>query len=371
MNKVLLIDTGKKWGGGQRQTYLLQKYFRKNGIFSATAAPKNSMLYKNLQEEKMESVALPVFFTAYNPETYRRIIRYVKRNNVEILYTQTSNAHTISLVVKIFLKKIKLYVARRVIIPAGKSFFGRIKYNSKLVDGYVAVSNFGAGVLKDSGIPSAKITVVYDGIEHPRPSPEPPGGSNFRKEFGIPDGAPIIGTVGALDKIKDHITFLKAASMVTETAGINVPYFVIVGAGVLRRCLENFAASSGRLRKNVIFTGFRSDVSDIVRNFFLFILTSKSENFCNATLEALSLGVPVIATRVGGIPEQIDDGRNGFLVNTGDYGMIAEKIVYLINNPQKRSEMSMNAGKTAERFSIEKTVKEIIGIFNGGKEIKK
>ncbi|MBN1385000.1 MAG: glycosyltransferase family 4 protein [Elusimicrobia bacterium] len=365
MNKVLLIDTGRKWGGGQRQTYLLQKYLIRNGISSVTVTPENSVLYKKLQNENFESVALPNFFTAYNPATYCRIISKIKKDNTGILYTQTSNAHTIGLLVKFFLRKLKLYVARRVIRPAGRGFTGRIKYNSRLVDKYIAVSEFSAGVLRDSDIPAEKIAVVHDGIELDVLQADK-NTADFKKEFGIPDNALIVGTVGALDKIKDQITFLKAIRYILEKTKRDDLYFVIVGSGNLRKELEDFARQQGIYGKKVIFTGFRFDVFDIVSSFFLFVLSSKSENFCNATLEALAMGVPVITTKVGGVPEQIDEGKNGFFINVGDSGMLSEKILYFIDNPEKRQEMSLYARKSAERFSIQKTIKEVIRIFDGG-----
>jgi glycosyltransferase involved in cell wall biosynthesis len=143
--------------------------------------------------------------------------------------------------------------------------------------------------------------------------------------------------------------------------------FVIGGEGSLRQYYEQLAIKLG-VGKNVIFTGKISpnDVPLYYAISNIVVVPSLQEAFGLVVAEAMACGKPVIGTRVGGIPDQIIDGYNGFLVEPRNPMQIAEKILWLIEHPDEAKQMGMNGRKIVEeKFNIEKRIEKIISLYEG------
>lgn len=188
-----------------------------------------------------------------------------------------------------------------------------------------------------------KFEVIHSGVELEKfqsiqASPEP-----LRKELGIPHDAIVVGTAGRLTPIKGHRYLIEAAKQVIavhlET------HFLIIGDGELLSDLLSLAANLG-IGDHVHFAGWRTDISEILSTCDIFAFPSLNEGMGKAIVEAMALGKPVIASRVGGIIDLVRDGENGFLIPPADVGSLAESIQILVADPEKRRLMGI-AGKRA------------------------
>lgn len=178
------------------------------------------------------------------------------------------------------------------------------------------------------GIREQRVTTIYNGID-----PHPHGVDNgqraaIRRELGLGD-VPVVGTAGSLYPVKGHVHLLHAMATVVRTVPDAV--CVLAGRGELLGQLQATAAQLG-IEPHVRFLGFRPDVPAVLQALDVFVLPSLSEGLSLALLEALAAGKPVVATHVGGNPEVVVDGRNGFLVPSRDSEALADRIVRLLSN---------------------------------------
>ncbi len=236
------------------------------------------------------------------------------------------------------------------------------------------ISNSLAGASRLSNIekiPADKIKVVYNAIkldEYQRG--ESYSRQNFRKSIGVGADDIMVVTVARLEEQKDHLSLLKAARLTLEKlslkkAGVRAARikFVIAGGGALIDELKDEAKKLG-LSSSVIFLGTRTDIKDILHSSDIFLLTSIYEGMPNAILEAQACGVAVIATDVGGVSEIITDNFNGVLCKPKDIENIAEKLIYLIENPGVAEFLAKNALERLEtKFSCSNLISKTCAIY--------
>lgn len=225
----------------------------------------------------------------------------------------------------------------------------------------IAVSDYITAELKRKKVPSKKIITIRnvpaDNIEI-----YPLNTSVFREEIGISSSTKIIGFVGRLEQVKGCDQLIQAVSKIHST---NLEFcLVVVGEGPERESLDFLVRKLG-LRNNVHFCGFRNDPINVFQSLDLFVLPSLSEGIPLALLEAMSLGVPVVATHVGGVPEVIKNRLNGILVPPKDPEALAEAIVESLSRPHETAKRGLEAKKTiANGFNTEKWIEEIQNIYS-------
>ena len=183
-----------------------------------------------------------------------------------------------------------------------------------------------------------------------------------RKELGLPPEGPIIGTVGRLVPIKGHVWLLKAASQVlAEFPGA---CFVFVGGGPLLEELIRSAEELG-IRRHVVFLGSRQDVPECLAALDVFVLPSLNEGMGRALIEAMAVGVPVVATRVGGIPDVVVEGVTGALVPPQNEKALAEALLDLLRDAPRRQAYGEAAKRHVdERYDIKTMVRSIERLYD-------
>lgn len=209
--------------------------------------------------------------------------------------------------------------------------------------------------LLQEGYDAGKIVVIRNGITLSKFARK--GRSAvLRRELGIPLSARLVAVFSRLNRMKGVEFFLDAA-MVLAGRFPDV-YFLIVGDGGNKKELEEQASRLG-LGERIVFTGFRSDVSDLLSEVAISVLPSLSEGTSNTLLESMAAGIPVIATRVGGNPEVIEDEVSGLLVTPRDSAALAGAMGRLLDD----GELALRLGRAGMRrvseiFSIEGSVNE-------------
>ncbi|ACX51280.1 glycosyl transferase group 1 [Ammonifex degensii KC4] len=233
------------------------------------------------------------------------------------------------------------------------------KWTSSRTDHFIAVSRFLAESLVQEGIARDKITVVYNGIELPLPSSS--SGKSFRATWGVPPDVPLVATVGRLHPVKGHRYFLEAAAEVRRE--LPEARFAVIGTGPERRELEELAYRLG-IEDSVIFTGFLPEVTSCYPEFDLLVLASLMEGFGLVVLEALALGTPVVATRVGGVPEVVREGETGLLVPPADAQALARAIIWMLEHRDRAQEMAARGKEmVAREFSSTRMAKDTLEVY--------
>ncbi len=184
-----------------------------------------------------------------------------------------------------------------------------------------------------------------------------------RQELGIPDDVCVIGNIGRFSPQKNPLDWIRIAGEISHTAD-NV-HFLLVGDGPLRSEVETMLKSEG-LWERTTLTGLRRDVPRMLSVMDIFLLTSLWEGLPRTIPQAMALGIPVIANRVGGIPEVIQEGVTGYLRQPGDIDNTAEVCTYLINHPIKRAEMGRKGRAFIENeFSLDVMIDQISALYEG------
>jgi glycosyltransferase involved in cell wall biosynthesis len=204
-----------------------------------------------------------------------------------------------------------------------------------------------------NGICSAdRLRTVISGIDLSRISAVPPDArQRIRAAIGIPGDAPVIVSIGHLSKRKNHALLIEAAAAALGVR--NDAFFLIVGHGDERRELERQIAAL-ELTGRVILCGLRDDVAEILAASDLFVQTSWLEGVSRSLVEAIYSGLAVIATDVVGTREVVVDGENGYLVAAGDVRALTDRILDLIEDPERRVRMGrVGREMVADKRSIE------------------
>jgi glycosyltransferase involved in cell wall biosynthesis len=173
------------------------------------------------------------------------------------------------------------------------------------------------------------VVVIPNGVDVDRFAPQPERRRAIRAELGIAADAPAAGILAALRPEKNHELFLRAAARVRVT--LPAARFVVIGDGPERPAVEGWIDELG-LREAVLLLGNRSDVPDVLAALDVLALTSHMEANPVSILEAMSTGLPVVATNVGSVSESVREGVTGFLVPAGDEPALAARLTETMND---------------------------------------
>ncbi len=225
---------------------------------------------------------------------------------------------------------------------------------------FIAVSEMLREQLVREGIPGDRITTVYNGLELGQYNPLL-SGLTVREELGLSPEQTIAGIIARLHPVKGHDSLLEAMARVAPDFPDLV--LLVVGSGLERQRLEQAAEGLG-IKDKVIFTGFRSDVPEVIAALNFLVLSSHSEGLGLIVMEAMAMQKPVLATRVGGIPEVVTSGRDGLLVPSGDPEALAQGIRTLAGDRELASQLAAAARQTIEaKFSAEKMGAETAALY--------
>ena len=251
----------------------------------------------------------------------------------------------------------KTIASRRVDFHLQGHSFSQWKYRQ--VDGFIAASGAIRDILIDDGIDRSRIVVVHDGIDVERIEGIPP--IDIHAEYWLPRGAPVVVNVGALVAHKGQRHLVDAVALVMrEVPDVHV---VIFGEGELRAALEKQIKHLG-LDKRILLPGFREDVLSLVKSADLFVMSSVTEGLGSAVLDAMAMGLAVVGTRAGGIPEAVVPGVTGLIVEPGEPQPLADAIVRLLEDPGLRQKYG-EAGRerVGERFGVDRLVEGTLAAY--------
>jgi L-malate glycosyltransferase len=284
-----------------------------------------------------------------------RFARFLKVNKIDIIHIHLVGCFKFG-VVGAKMARLKsiiitwhgIYDPKRVLKKAQ-----HVRYASTMANKIIAVSNS----VKDVNcnlysIDPSKVEVVYNGINTDIPSHKP-----LEKNMNF-----TIGCVGNLRKEKGYEYLLHSVKLLlVKIPGLKVK---IVGDGPLQTDLMNLA-NSLNISKNIEFLGRRTDIYPLLASFDIWVMSSIFEGFSVALLEAMLLGLPIIATDVGGNAEAIEDGVSGKVIPPRDINALEEAIYSLFSNPEIRAKYSENAiNRVSKNFSDKLMMEGIVRVYN-------
>lgn len=285
----------------------------------------------------------------------RRLAKFLRENRVDILQAHLFYSGLIGVLSKRFRPETVIAVMRHhtgVVRMLGTVFHVMAdRWMAEKADHALTVSNAAREfMLETDKVRRRDIDVVHLGFDFEKLSPNRENRGKVRREFGFAEDHIVIGYVANFAPGKGHVELLRAVSQLRE----KWPQVRVLFAG--RGMLDEVERGAAGLSDGTVtFAGWRSDIPAVLNALDIFVQPSLSEAFSQVIMEALGVGLPVIATNVGGASEVIEDGVNGVLVPPGDPDAIARAIERLVPNGDERQRLG-RAGRESvvERFSAEK-----------------
>jgi L-malate glycosyltransferase len=333
--RVLQVDGEMGWRGGQQQVLLLAKGLATHPRFrgeSVTVCRPGSELARRLSQANLPYALLDLS-SPWSPRAVWGLRALARERGVDIIHAHASHAHNLAALATVGSRR-HLVATRRVdFAPKGMWKYRRCAR-------VVAISQAIAGILRSAGTPTERLVVIPSGIDPARFAQA--DRARARQALGLPEDAFVVLCVAALEDHKDHATLLAAWPAVAQDP---LAHLVLAGDGGLRPGIA--ARAAGLPRVHVL--GFRDDIPDLLAGADTFVLTSQMEGLGTAVMDAMCCGLPVVATRAGGLPELIEDGRDGLLVPVGDAAAVSAALSELLADPARRAELSVAARATAAR----------------------
>ena len=354
----LHIDTARTWRGGQNQVLVTVMGLRALGHRTMLVAHAGGEL-RQRAAEGMDLIPLAPR-TEMDLSAAWRLSRLLKQLKPDIVHAHDPHGvamAALALSMSTQLAKPPLVASRRVDFHLRGSALSRWKYRQ--VDCFICASDAIREMLLGDGVPPVSAVTVHEGIDIGRAASAEP--APLHQELWLPHQAPIVGNVAALVPHKGQKHLVEAAAIALR----EVPdaRFVIAGEGELRPSLER-QIKEHHLEKHVFLAGFRPDVLAVHKAFDIFVMSSVTEGLGTSLLDAMACGKPIVATRVGGIPEVVVDGETGFLVAPRDHEAMARAIVTLLQDePLRRRMGAAGLARARSRFSSERMVQDTLRVY--------
>ena len=210
--------------------------------------------------------------------------------------------------------------------------------------------------------PAEKFRVIRLGIElGERVDADGSKRAETRRVLGVPDRAFLVGWIGRMTPVKNTDEVLRALRLLQDR-GVDA-WLCMVGDGPDRDRLERLASELGVVRR-CLFPGYQSDVARFYSAFDALVLTSVNEGTPVSAIESLAAQRPVVATRVGGVPDVVDDGEDGYLVPLGDTEQLADGLERLARDPELRELLGhAGRGRVLERYAVERLVDDVDRLY--------
>ena len=340
------------WIGGAERQFVERLRLHPAGFEAVVACLETSgPMFEQVRALGYEPIVFPLKGTMLQANTLRQVARIaalVRERGVKLIHSTDFYSNALGVMVaRIASAK---SVVSRVDLGHLRAGFGRWhreaeKMISRFADVVVANADAVREIcIREEGCKPDRVVVVRNGLD--LATFDQLAAKGLREPIDVPEGAPIVAVIGNLWPVKGHRTLLEAVAKLP--ADLHHVRFVCAGEGPERAYLASRIAELG-LRGRVLLLGHRLDVPALLARCNAACLCSSAEGLSNALMEAMAARLPVIATRVGGNPELVREGENGWLVPYGDPGALAEKLTALLRAPEDAQAMGRRGRERVER----------------------
>ena len=358
---ILHISTPKSWRGGEQQIAYLYEELNLRGVKQYLLCPKDSEMSKKGKSlgwniiERRKTMAIDPFFA-------RKVSLVCKQKKIDIVHAHDSHAHSFAVIsASFFGNKTPIIVSRRVDFPISRSSIK--KYNHKSIKRIICVSDAIKRLIEPDIINKTILKTIHSGIDLNRFSQIEKKDKKLHKEYNIPFDTPLIGNIAAIAPHKDYFTFINTAETLVKKK-YNLK-FIIIGTGPMEEEIKNYC-NQKKLNEHIIFTGFRTDIEEILPELDIFLITSKTEGLGTSIIDAFACKVPVVATRAGGIPEIVKHEKSGLLANVKDSEELANQVERILKGSVNTSKIIAGQQDILTNFTksatAEKTLLEYLSL---------
>lgn len=350
--KILNVTSITELRGGDAQMYTIYNLLdNKEDIKQYILCPDDSALATMCKKDNAN------FFT-YKKNSLKlfnlvkTIIKICKRESIDVVHIHDSSALNAGLIAVKFLSKTTLILSRKRNNTIKDKFLNRYKYSHPSIKKIICVSEAVESIFDNIITDKDRLLTIYDAINVENFAKQT-NKNLLHKEFNFSPETKIVGNIAGLTKQKDIHTFIDTAKKIKEKNDGSDPIkFVIIGDGPLKNELTDYIKSNN-LENDVVFTGFRNNVADLLPEFDVFLITSITEGLPLTVYEAFACKVPVVATKAGGIPEIIENGENGFLAELKCSDHLSESVLKILKNPHLEEKIKTKAFKLVkENFDL-------------------
>lgn len=342
--KILNITSITELRGGDVQMYTVYNLLKdKNELTQYILCPDDSIMAQMCKRD------------AANYFTYKKnklklfnlivaIVKICKKESISILHIHDSTALNAGLMALKFIRKNtpSLILSRKRNNKIKNTFFSKYKYSHPDITNIISVSKAVETIFETILPKKEHLITIYDAIDVKKFSAKI-NKNLLHTEFQLAPETKIIGNIAGLTNQKDIFTFMDSAKKIKEKNNNKIPLkFFIIGDGALKNELITYSKLKG-LENDVIFTGFRNDVPDLLPEFNVFLITSLTEGLPLTIYEAMACKIPIVATAAGGIPEVILNEETGFVCALKDSDMLSERVLQILNDKEITEKIKNNA----------------------------
>ena len=362
--KILFVIHSLRYGGAERQLVELAKGLKRSLYDVHIACLENHTEgYKNIVCNAGINIHYFQRSSKYNLKPVFMIYRYIKNNKIEIIHTFENLGSLFGLTAA----KLSGCPVVCSAIRSGRDKNFKIKMSTKFIARYadILVSNSNAGFTNRFKTRRPNFKVVYNGIDIKRFEYRKDNIQEIKNTLDICNFKKVVGMIASLSIHKDHMTLLNAANIVIKE--LPKTCFLIVGDGENRNLLEKMVRKL-RLTNNVKILGYRNDVDRLINIFDVNVLLTNTdvilEGLSNSIIEAMFVGVPVVASSGGGTDEILENNVNGIVVKSKSPIETANAIISILTNDYKAKKIAIKAQNFAQdKFNIQRYVKEYEEIY--------
>jgi len=364
--KILYVITAAEWGGAPLHVLQLMEYMVKKGHEVGLVAAPEPRLMEGARALGAKIFPNPHFVRPIRPWKDFRAFRAIRQFKPDLVSAHSTKAGFAARFSCAVLRVPVIFTAHGWAFTEGKNPLARYllalgeRLAAKVTKKIICVSEHDKELsLRFRVAPEQKLIVIHNGMEPTLYLNA--DGSKVRFELGLKEDEILITMVARFVPQKDHDTLLQALSLLPGRKF----KAALVGGGERETFFRKKAGELG-FRDNVIFLGERRDVPQILAASDIFVLSSNWEGLPRSIIEAMMAGLPVVATRVGGVPELVEDGVTGFLIPPRDPDALAEALQRLIADPELRRRMGQ-AGreKALKEFTLDRMLRETKRVYNG------
>ncbi len=316
-----------------------------------------------LSPEKI--VTLPLR-NALDVQTARELEKFVRRKAIDVVHAHMARDYSLASYAARRNPQTKFIATRHVLFKLNRLHRHTLARAARVI----AVSQAVARELRASQVVrDDQIAVIHNGVDVERIKKTCAAVSLrlFLRSVGVSVGDPgdglLVGSIGELRTLKRHDDFIRAAALVLKE--FPETQFVLAGVGEIREKLEKLVAELG-LSDHFHFLGWLDDADKLLCAMDVFVSASETESFGLAIVEAMAAGTAVVATATEGAQEIIEDQQTGLLVPIGDVKRMAQSVIDLLSDPERRRAIAtQSAQSAAKKFSLTRMVDDIEKIYLG------
>lgn len=347
--KILNITSITELRGGDAQMYTVYNLLKdKSDLKQYILCPEDSVLAGICKKDNAQ------FFT-YKKNKLKlinlviAIVKICRKESISVIHIHDSTALNAGLLAMKFLnKKTSLILSRKRNNRIKNKFLNRYKYSHPSIKKIVCVSKAVEAIFENIIPDKERLLTIYDAIDVSK-FKDKKSQNLLHQEFNFSPETLIVGNIAGLTHQKDIYTFIATAKKIKNKNKTNLPIkFVLIGDGPLKKDLVAYTKSLD-LENDVFFTGFRNNVTDLLPEFDVFLITSITEGLPLTVYEAFACKVPVVATKAGGIPEVVLNRETGFLTEIKDSETLSEYVLETLTNADLQEKIKTNAFNLVEK----------------------